>query len=231
MVFENVPEYADSASSQILRHQLRDMGYVTHEAILKGADYGCLEGRIRWCMVAVTKGLDFSFDEMAPKLTEVKVLGDYLDDIPPDSPKYTAMSYLKTKEARDAEKGNSFSMQFVTPESTKVPTIRKGYHKGGSTDPYLRHPTDPELSRKFTGAEHARIKEVPEHLVEGLSETQKHELLGQGIVYAPFNAVGKRLAEHLLAFARDYIANQMQDRVIEGELAETTLTRKNRAVG
>ena len=57
-------------------------------------------------------------------------------------------------------------MQVVTPESTSVPTLRKGYHKGGSTDPLLTHPTNPELLRQLTVVEHARIKEVPVELVD-----------------------------------------------------------------
>lgn len=99
---------------------------------------------------------------------------------------------------RDQEAGKGFQMQTVTPESTSVPTIRKGYHKGGSTDPYLKHSTDPDLLRKFSAKEHATIKEVPAHLIAGLSETTAHELLGQGIVYAPFEAVGERIAEALI---------------------------------
>lgn len=100
---------------------------------------------------------------------------------------------------RDAEKGNSFAMQTITGESTSVPTLRKGYAKGGSTDPRLLNPENPEKSRLLTAAEHARVKGVPDHLINGLSETLAHQLLGQGIVYAPFESVGHRIGEALLA--------------------------------
>jgi len=198
VLLENVPEYADSASAMILRNQLRDMGYHTHEAILEGKDFGCMENRVRWCMVAVTNGLDFDIEKLAPTVTVVKKLGDYLDaSIGPDDPRYRAVSYLKEKMERDAAKGNSFAMQTITAESTSVPTLRKGYQKGGSTDPRLLHPTNPELSRLLTAAEHSRIKGVPDHLIDGLSDTIAHQLLGQGILYAPFEAVGQRIGECL----------------------------------
>lgn len=175
VLFENVPEYADSASAMILRHQLRDMGYKTHEAILEGKDFGCIENRVRWCMVAVTNGLDFDISRLAPAVTVVRKLSEFLDaSIGPDDPRYRAVEYLKVKMERDAAKGNSFSMQTITAESTSVPTLRKGYQKGGSTDPRLLHPEDKALSRLLTAAEHCRIKEVPVRLIEGLSDTLAH---------------------------------------------------------
>jgi DNA (cytosine-5)-methyltransferase 1 len=88
-------------------------------------------------------------------------------------------------------------MQVVTPASTSVPTIRKQYNKGGSTDPYVQHPECPELLRKFTPAEHARIKGVPSKLVADMSATAAHEALGQGIVVVPFRALFKRLGDCL----------------------------------
>jgi len=202
VLLENVSRYADTASAQILRHQFRDMGYDTHEALLDGADFGCLEKRERWCMVAVTRGVEFSFENMAPALHVVKTLHSVLDaSIGEDDLSWREVGYLKAKQVRNASTGDGFKMQFIEPESTRVPTLRKGYHKGGSTDPRLVHPNRPELSRLLTPAEHARIKEVPEHLVGGLSVTTAHQLLGQGIVYEPFRAAGRRIGERLLAFA------------------------------
>lgn len=197
VLLENVPEYAQSASAQILRHQLRDMGYSTCEAILSGKDFGSMENRVRWCLVAHTKGTTFSFDDIKPTVTVVRMLGEILDEVPPDDPSWREVSYLKDKQERDKAAGKGFGMQFVTPESTSIPTIRKGYAKGGSTDPRLVHPDDPALSRLLTPAEHARAKGVPAQLVEGLSATIAHQELGQGIVYDPFLAVGRRIGENI----------------------------------
>jgi DNA (cytosine-5)-methyltransferase 1 len=202
VILENVPEYAQSASADILRNQLRDMGYVTHERVLNGKSWGSLENRNRWCMIAVTDGIAFDFDQLRPPIDHEKTVGSILDkDIGPDDPRWRSFDYLKTKEVRDHEKGNGFGMQIVNPEDNSVPTLRKGYHKGGSTDPLLQHPEDSNLLRQFTAEEHARIKEVPPHLIAGLSNTIGHEVLGQGIVYSPFMDVGAHLGEALNSFA------------------------------
>lgn len=52
--------------------------------------------------------------------------------------------------------------------------------------------------RQLYAREHARIKGVPESLIQGLSETVAHEILGQGIVYEPFRAVGRAIGETLM---------------------------------
>lgn len=200
VLLENVPDYASSASASILRQQLRDMGFDTHEAILEGKDFGCLENRVRWCLVAVTRGVDFDFDRIAPSVRVIERLGAKLDStIGTDDPRWRSYAGLKAKAQRDLAKGKGFKMQVVDADAISLPTLRKGYHKAGSTDPLLRHPDDPSLMRLLTAAEHARVKGVPEHIVEGLSETVAHQLLGQGIAYAPFRAVGRRIGERIVA--------------------------------
>lgn len=191
IVMENVPEYATSASADILRNQLRDMGYLLEEKLLNGKLWGALENRTRWCMVAVTEGIEFSFDQLQPPGASARLIADVLDkSIGPEDERWRTYDYLRVKEARDAAKGNSFSMQVVSPESNSVPVLRKGYAKGGSCDPLLSHPNDPNLMRQFTAAEHANIKGVPALLVEGLANSIGHQVLGQGIVYLPFKDVG-----------------------------------------
>lgn len=194
VLLENVIPYKDTASAQILRQQLRDMGYDCHEAVLEGKDFGCLENRVRWCLVAVTRGVQFDFERLAPAVRIVQRLGAVLDEnIGPHDERWRSFQHLKDKRERDVAKGANFKMQTVSEDSTSVPTLRKGYHKGGSTDPLLQHPENPALLRLLTAAEHARVKGVPVQLIEGLSETTAHQLLGQGIVYEPFRAVGQRI--------------------------------------
>lgn len=203
ILMENVPDYATTASAYILRSQLRDMGYQVHEAVLSSKDFGSLEDRHRWCMVACTEGLNFTFDQLVPTVTVVRTLSEVLEDIPPDDPRWRTFDYLKTKSVRDKEKGNGFAMQTLTPDSTSVPTLRKGYHKGGSTDPLLQHPTDPNLLRLLTASEHCAVKGVPPALIDGVPESVAHQILGQGIVYSPFEAVGRRIGQSLIDQFRD----------------------------
>lgn len=204
LVLENVTDYARSASAQLMRHQLADMGYRIEEFVLKARDFGALENRIRWALVATTDGVP-PLGELhtwhQPHQAQVPALGSLLDPVADDDPSWSAMSYLRHKQDRDMASGNGFLMQVVSAASTQVPTIRKHYNKGGSTDPYLQHPSQPELLRKFTPDEHARIKGVPTDLVGGMSATGAHEALGQGIVVAPFKALFRRLGACILQAA------------------------------
>lgn len=190
IVLENVKQYLTTASMWILRHQLRDMGYELHETVLQAAEWNALEHRERMCMVAVTRGLSFDFSKLERPTEIERRIADILDaEVPED--RWSEMSGLKAKEERDKAAGKGFAMQIVTAFDTKCPTITKGYAKVRSTDPKVQHPTNPDLLRQFSPAEHARIKNCPERLIEGLSATLAHELLGQSICYDPFRAVGK----------------------------------------
>jgi len=193
-VFENVVPYSDTASAQILRQYLRDSGYDVQEVTLDASDFGCLEARKRWFLIGTTRGIEMDLNSIVPTMRPVRTIADVLEPIGPDASDWRTFEYLKTKEVRDTEKGNGFAMQVVTPESTSCGVLRKGYAKNGSTDPLLSHPSDPTLLRPFTVVEHARIKEVPEHLVGDTSKTMGHALLGQSVAYkvvrSLFNRIG-----------------------------------------
>jgi DNA (cytosine-5)-methyltransferase 1 len=194
---ENVPDYPRSASASILRAWLRDAGYAVQELILEATDFGSLEARRRWFLVAHPLKLELQPDEIRAAAAPPSALGDLLDDVPEDDPSWRPVKYLKDKELRDAGKSNGFAMQWLTPASTKVPTLRKGYHKGGSTDPRLLHPTMPNLSRLLTPCEHARIKGIPEQLLAGLSATAAHQACGQSVDTRPVRAIGQWLGAAL----------------------------------
>ena len=194
VVLENVVPYQQTASAWIIRHQLRDLGYDVQETILSGAAWGALENRERLCLVAVTRGLPFDLSALQPAPVPAPRLADVLEPIPEDSPAYRPVSYLKVKEVKDKAAGKGFAVPYLTADAARVPTLRKGYHKGGSCDARLLHPTNPELSRLLTATENARCKGIPECLISGLPQTTAHELLGQSILFAPFRALGALLA-------------------------------------
>lgn len=197
VVMENVPAYRNSGSAWILRHSLRDMGYEVSEIELDGARFGAIEQRNRWFLVAATKGLGVSMEDMDSLPGDNATLGDILEQVPDDDPRWSTFAYLRSKQERDIAKGNGFMMQIVKPGDAQIPTLRKGYHKGGSTDPLLAHPNQSGLFRKLSASEHARAKGFDPELVRGLSETRAHELLGQAVLFAPLCAIGKRIAERL----------------------------------
>lgn len=179
--------------------------FTVHETILHAGEWNELEARTRLGVVAVTEGLDLDLSQISRPARLARTLAEVLDPVPEDDPSWDEMAYLKRKQEMDAEKGRlgrkgtNFKMQIVSADSTSCPVITKGFSKRRSTDPKLAHPSNPDLLRQFTVVEHARIKGVPESLVEGLGVTLGHELLGQSVCYGPFRAVGKLLANVLLS--------------------------------
>lgn len=200
-IFENVPPYAQSASAVLIRQQLRDMGYVCHEKELFGPDFGELEARKRWCLVAVTRGIDFDFEKFMPQPYAVRTLSEVLEAPEAVSDRWSEMAGLKAKEVRDKEAGKGFRMQLYDGSEKTINTLTKGIGKNRSTDPKIRHPEDPNLLRIPTAKEHARCKGVPVQLIEGLAQTTAHELLGQGIVYGPFRQLAAYIGKSLKKWA------------------------------
>jgi DNA (cytosine-5)-methyltransferase 1 len=200
--FECVTPYFTSASMEIIRSQLRDMQYEVHEAEISGEDWNALEHRKRTVMIAVTKGMSFDFANLERPAKRARTLSEILEPIALDDDRWSQMQGLKEKELRDKANGKSFAMQIFDGASTKIATLTKGISKCRSTDPKIRHPENPDLLRNPTAIEHARAKDVPVSLIDGLSQTLAHELLGQSIVYSPFVSLGKLLASCLRSIHR-----------------------------
>jgi len=201
ILIENVIPYASSASASIARSTLRDLGYAVHESVISGGAFNAHEDRKRWVMVAVTQGLDFSWDMIRLPEPSEQPISTVLDDIADDDPAWRPMNGLKAKQERDLASGNTFKMQVVTAQDTNVGVLSKGYAKVRSTDWKLAHPSNPDLLRQFTPAEHARLKQVPPGLIKGLCQTIAHEVLGQSVIYEPFVEVGRMLSETFFNFA------------------------------
>lgn len=197
VILENVLPYQSSASASIIRTLMRDFGYDTHECVLRGREFGALEDRDRYCLLAVTRGVAFDLDQLVRPEVGPARLGDVLEEVASDDSRWSAMAGLKAKMERDIEAGKGFRMQVFDAASSRIGTITKGYAKVRSTDPKIRHPDNPDLLRQLMPVEHARVKQVPEHLVDGLSDTVAHEVLGQSVVYQPFVAVGALVARAL----------------------------------
>ncbi|ABM97115.1 DNA cytosine methyltransferase [Methylibium petroleiphilum] len=203
IVLENVPVWGTSASMFILRNQLRDLGYDVHETIVNSAEWNVLEHRERLCVVAVTKGIEFSFDGLERPEPVSRRLGEIMDEVPVDAPCWSEMAYLKDKRARDEAKGNNFKMTVLTPDSEKVPCLNKSLWKRQSSGSFWKHPDDSNLLRLPTVREHARCKGVWEDLVEGVGLTFGHEALGQSVTVPPFISIFKLLGQALKRFASE----------------------------
>jgi DNA (cytosine-5)-methyltransferase 1 len=205
IVLEQVVPYASSASMDIIRNHLADLQYDLHETIIDGSDWNALEPRKRMLMVAVTKGIDFALEGLEMPAKRTRTLGEILEPIPADDPRWKTMQGLKDKEIRDKAAGKSFAMQIFDETSEKTCTLTAGMTRNRSTDMKIRHPDNPDLLRIPTPQEHASAKQISPHLIEGLSDTVAHQLLGQSIIFEPFVAIGKLIAERLKTMKRAII--------------------------
>lgn len=199
-IFENVTQYATSASASILRTQLRDLGYEVHEREILATDFGDLESRRRWALVAMTRGIPFDIDKLRAPAPTPRQLCDVL--VPPDHPgaDWSEMQGLKLKEERDSAAGNHFHMQIFGYQDSRIGVLTKGMSRNRSTDPKIRHPGNPELLRVPLPLEHARCKGVDVELVAGLPKKTAHELLGQSVCTGGFKALACAIGEALVAW-------------------------------
>jgi DNA (cytosine-5)-methyltransferase 1 len=192
IILENVREYLNTASMEVIRSVLRYRGYDVNEVILNGHAMGALESRSRMCMIAMPDCIELDLREIEPVREVESCIGKVLEAIPLTDPRWRTFDYLDKKEARDIADGKGFRRQFLTPESTSCNVIPRGYAKVRSTTPFLKS-EETGKQRLFTVKEHAALKTVPLHLVEGLSETVGHEALGQGVIHCAFEAVARHL--------------------------------------
>ncbi|MCA7889924.1 DNA cytosine methyltransferase [Burkholderia cepacia] len=202
VVIECVPGWLNTASAAIARSMLRDLGYVIHETVLNAADWNMLEHRERMCIVAVTHGIEFSFDLVERPELRTRKLGEVMDIVAHDDKCWSPLLYLKAKQERDAAEGKGFKMTIVNDESTRVPTLNKTLAKRQSTGTFLQHPTNPDLLRIPTVREHARCKGIWEDLVEGVTQTFGHEICGQAVSVPPFISVFNALGRSMQAFKK-----------------------------
>ena len=199
ILLENVTQYQNTASMDILRNYLRDLGYDVYENVLTGAEFNEMEDRKRMGMVAVTRGVPFDWNDLVRPQKVERHLSEILEDLPDDHPSWSEMTGLKAKEIRDKEAGKSFAMQIFEGSDTRIATMTKDMTKNRSTDPKIRHPRNPNLLRVPTPGEHAAAKGIPKELVDGLPATTAHQILGQSINYAPFVATGRLMARSFLS--------------------------------
>ena len=196
ILFENVPSYTNTASADILRATLTDLGYKFTERTVSGSEVGAIENRKRWFMLAYTDQITpvSLHDIQFTKPTTPQTVSDIIQtDISPDQ--YRPDQPFQAKKQIDKERGNGFSTNNtpITTKDTTIKTIGAGYNKRRPSEPYFHHPK--HGYRWFTPVEHARLKGIPEHLIENTPATIAHEMLGQSGNYQ----IVYQIVEHVYA--------------------------------
>lgn len=209
VLLENVTQYANTGSKAILVNQLSDMGYDIHEVTLSGKQFGTIQDRNRWYLVGTTAGMDFDLESIVPKDIQLRKIKDALDpSIGPDHPSWGEFAWMKAKEQKDIAAGKNFRIAAFSEDEHHINTITKGYAKIRPTDGRLKHPTNPNLMRQFTALEIARMSGVDPRLIEGLPNSVACEILGQGVINDPPQAIAKRLGESMIQVTKQSIEHQ-----------------------
>ncbi len=219
VVLENVREYLDTASAQILRESMDRLGYECHEEEICSQSYGSMENRKRMTMVFLTRGMLSSGepslrDRLSQHHSRVhRVIGDVIDhesapDVPAalDAPQNMRNGwYLKSRLLeRDAEaraKGVGHRAVIADNEDTRVSTITASYGKGVRLDETVIESPCGQWLRLMTGKEHATIKGLPVSLINGLGKTAAHRVLGNSVTREPWTALGEILASIVTKWA------------------------------
>ena len=223
VLIEEVPNFKNSAMAALTRYVLTSMGYNITETILKGNEWGSLTRRKRYCMVAsIKKG--FKFEESLMKQS-LKKIGDILE-IPIEQREWLTkensqtIAYSLTKEQEHIRKGEGFRLERTSIDDTIVATVTKGYYKNRLTDPILIHPENPNMFSWFTPRELARINGLPEDFILTNTKSTNGEIIGQGVCYEAFNAVGKMIINH-------FNAEEVDEELVKLQMFKSTLASAN----
>lgn len=199
VVIEEVPNFKNSSMAALCRYVLTSMGYHISETELIGSEFGSLTKRKRYCMVAsIKKG--FKFDDTL-KSSNAKTVQEILE-IPVENREWlnpqnnATIAYSIEKEKEHIRKGEGFRMGRTYLNDNVTPTITKGYYKGRLTDPILVHPSLENTFSWFTPRELARINSLPEDFILPDRKTTAGEIIGQGVCYSAFMALGKMIVNH-----------------------------------
>jgi len=209
IISENVVQARNSATYSLIKAELARLGYTVFEAILGIEESNALENRNRYWFVAISSKISRNFDleDLKQYVGEKPYhsIGDLIED---DGPQkfFSPEKFLK-REAENKAKGRGFKTQFVTREGTSVNVIPRNYSKRQVSNP---HYLEDGKVRLFNSKEHARLKGIPEKLVEGISETTAHEGLGQSILYSHAYAIGRRVAELIIKLREEYSSEQLE---------------------
>lgn len=196
IISENVVQAQDSATYILFKSELRRLGYKIFEVILDETYSDSLERRRRYWFVALSENIaeGFSFDNLMDFVPERKYnkIGELLEK---GQHNFFSDEMFKKREKTNKANGRGFKCNFVNDETEMIGVIPRNYTKRQVSNPHYQA-VEGEV-RLFTPTEHARIKGIPEELVEGIADTTAHEGLGQSILYAHAFILAKAIGEHI----------------------------------
>jgi len=208
-VVEEVVPFAKSAMRDMIVSVLEMRGYKISEKILNAADFGGIQARKRYVMVATMAEKPFVFSN---NFTKNKTAVHDILEIPinertwHDRHNSKTMKYSLEKEVEHIRKGDGFRLARTYLKDTKVAAITKGYYKWQLTSPILVHPNNPEKYSWFTPRELARLSGLPESFSFGkMKKTRIGQIIGQGVEVNCFKQLGLDIKKHIRENRTNYI--------------------------
>lgn len=187
VVIENVTQFKESGAGKMLRTSLRRMGYNITEMVLNAVDYGALQGRKRYYLVA---SIYPGFVEPKKATLNKKPLRDLILS---HIDKCSDVTDLKSIAARSIKNRNM--PLYVTVDSLYSPTFLKSQDRGISDAVYIKHNDRVyKPSRQLM----QELMSIPgDFKVAWMAKEQAVETLGQSIDYKLHHAVMKSVTEHI----------------------------------
>lgn len=212
ITLECTPAFNNSKTLKLMEQSLYD--YEWRAFTMNSADHGSIENRKRSFVVAISKGLRHllnSMDSINPVTRQKPVLGDFLEDIAPDSPLWKTFGHVLKKVEDDRL---CFQHQLLDEAAQVIPTLIATYSCPKIGSPFVRHPSNPKLMRLLTPLEHARIKQVPESILTEIQDivsgespvvskrgsvSLAHRLLGMSVERLAWEDAGEQLGNTIFS--------------------------------
>jgi DNA (cytosine-5)-methyltransferase 1 len=209
-IIENTPCFATSQTLALIQKALPDYNF--EQTVLDGHDFNELESRKRACVVATSKGLPrFDVTKINSIYADMEPpkVGDYLEDIPLDSPVWREMAHVK---ARDTMDNVNFKNHVYYGDENKMVTLPASYSSPKAGTPMIGHPVDMKLQRQVQVDEHSNLRCLPLKLKDVILEvwlginslvsakgsaSAAHRLLGNGVSKKVWNSVGDSFGRYL----------------------------------
>jgi DNA (cytosine-5)-methyltransferase 1 len=189
VVIENVPEYGNSLSGDILREALTTSGYHHFETTVNAyTQFDTPTARKRWVLVATKTPFQWNFCAKPFQGTLAPYLDPELNDDEVFSPE--AVQKHKAYIDRKTSEGCGFKHVVLDKTSPSAPTFVRTYHKLHYSGPFLK---SGDTYRQFRPREIARLSGIPDDFRLPEAKTTAIEILGQGVCYKPFLALGEAL--------------------------------------
>jgi len=197
VIIENVIGFGRSMAGKICETQLRRMGYHVTAMEMDARDYGGVQSRKRYYLVA-SVAPNFEAPEMSPR--NEKLIWDRIEPLLGECRDITDTAFIKNRATSNR------AAPSITPESTQCQTIIKSNSRGIKDGAYLEvggrmlMPSDSVIKR---------LMGIPDDFhTDWMAGEQAIEVLGQSIDYAMHESLMSSVKAHIdLNFGESTVVN------------------------